>query len=234
MDPRHHIFSDERLASSCVYCGGSAETRDHVPSRFLLDDPLPGNLPVVEACAECNQSFSLDEEYVGCLIDCALTGTAKPSAAHREKVRRALERNASLAGRLDGCKRVDSLGTLVWMPEADRVRAVVLKLARGHAAFELSLPQLDDPASIDAVPLLAMPAAHRDSFERASAGELRGWPEVGSRAFLRACGAFPYSDQAGPWVVVQSGRYRYSVDQPGGVTVRIVIGEYLACQVDWE
>jgi len=212
MDPRHHVFRDERLMGRCVYCGGPPETRDHVPSRFLLDEPLPGNLPVVDACAECNQSFSLDEEYVGCLIDCALTGTARPSDAHREKVRRALERNANLVARLDGRKRVDGRGALVWMPEADRVRAVVLKLACGHTAFELSLLQLDDPGFVEAVPLLAMPDARRDSLERASAGELRSWPEVGSRAFLRACGAFPYSDQAGPWVVVQHGRYRYSVD----------------------
>jgi len=43
-------------------------------------------------------------------------------------------------------------------------------------------------------------------------GELAGWPEIGSRAFVRACGAKADEfAQVGEWVVVQPGRYRYSV-----------------------
>jgi hypothetical protein len=40
-------YADERLVASCVYCGNVTETRDHVPSRILLDEPYPENLPVV-------------------------------------------------------------------------------------------------------------------------------------------------------------------------------------------
>ena len=57
MDPRK-LFVDERMTGMCVYCGGQPDTRDHVPSRVLLDDPLPDNLPVVDACRACNESFS--------------------------------------------------------------------------------------------------------------------------------------------------------------------------------
>jgi len=234
MDPRHHIFSDERLAGHCVYCGGPPETRDHVPSRFLLDDPLPGNLPVVEACVNCNQSFSLDEEYLGCLIDCAMVGTATPSGSQREKVLRALERNSSLAARLDGCKRMDGHGALVWMPEEERVHRVALKLARGHAAFELSEPQLHEPLSVQARPLRVLSQEQRTVFENAGAGQAEVWPEIGSRSFLRACGARPFENWQGPWIVVQPGRYRYAIDLADGLVVQIVIGEYLACRVEWE
>lgn len=37
------------------------------------------------------------------------------------------------------------------------------------------------------------------------------------------------------WQDVQNGRYRYlAVDDEGGVLVRIVVCEYLACEVLWE
>lgn len=61
-------YADDRLISGCTYCDGLAETRDHVPSRVLLDSPLPENLPVVGACWACNNGFSKDEEYFVCLL----------------------------------------------------------------------------------------------------------------------------------------------------------------------
>ena len=54
-------FTDERLRGFCAYCGGPAETRDHVPPRVFLDKPYPSNLPVVSACRECNEDISMDE-----------------------------------------------------------------------------------------------------------------------------------------------------------------------------
>ena len=53
---------DKRLTGMCAYCGGECESDDHVPSKAFLDDPLPKNLPVIDACLACNQGFSLDEE----------------------------------------------------------------------------------------------------------------------------------------------------------------------------
>ena len=40
-------------------------------------------------------------------------------------------------------------------------------------------------------------------------------------------------DECG-WVVVQPDRYRYAVVETGGVVVRMVLSEYLACEVVWE
>jgi hypothetical protein len=35
------------------------------------------------------------------------------------------------------------------------------------------------------------------------------------------------------WIVVQQGRYRYAAESDGSM-VRMVLSEYLACQVVWE
>ena len=42
------------------YCGAYPDTRDHVPSKVLLDEPYPPDLPVIGACQRCNTSYSLD------------------------------------------------------------------------------------------------------------------------------------------------------------------------------
>ena len=79
MDPRH-LFMDERLTGMCVYCGAQPETRDHVPSKVLLDEPYPPELPVVGACEKCNASFSMDEQYLACfLVLCGVETRFPPS-----------------------------------------------------------------------------------------------------------------------------------------------------------
>ncbi|MBX3316386.1 MAG: hypothetical protein KF902_05925 [Phycisphaeraceae bacterium] len=222
--PNH---GDDRNQGWCVYCGGLDETRDHVPSRVLLDEPLPENLPVVPACGKCNSSFSRDEEYLACLVECALTGSLA-TASNRARVGSILERSAGLAARLEAA-RYESGGQAGFSAETDRARNVLVKLARGHAAFEENEPQLGEPASVSFAPFTALSEQQRARFE--SATDPRGfWPEVGSRAMHRAV-----LGEIGPagWVEVQANRYRYRV-HPGGRTVHIVIAEYLAAEVMWE
>lgn len=203
MDPKH-LFVDERLKGSCVYCGGPPETVDHVPSRVFLDDPLPENLPVVEACRECNGGFSLDEEYLACLLECVMAGTTDIEGLAREKVRRSLSRNPRLTAQLEACRWDDDTGRPWWKPDVCSVRAIV-----------------------------AMSEAERQEFEGVGGEAQCLWPELGSRAFLRVLGKSVPPAQVGAWLIVQPGRYRYSVDWQTGVDVRMVIGEYLACRVVW-
>lgn len=233
MDPRQ-LAVDVRLTGMCAFCGGAVETRDHVPPRVFLDDPMPDNVPVVEACEKCNQGLSLDEEYVACLLECAMCGSTQAEALRRYKVKRILAKKPRLAALLDESRTTANDGRVVWIPDARRVRNVILKLARGHAACELSLLQLDEPIRVQSMPFHCMSEAERAEFERAGSGELRGWPEIGSRAFLRACSARPFADESGLWVSVQANRYRYAVEESGGVVVRMVLAEYLACEVEWE
>jgi hypothetical protein len=42
------------------------------------------------------------------------------------------------------------------------------------------------------------------------------------------------SDVFNGWIVVQPGRYRYLAYVDSAVTVRMVLSEYLACEVVWE
>jgi hypothetical protein len=234
MDPRH-LFIDERHTGMCVYCGTHPDTRDHVPSKVLLDEPYPPELSVVGACKKCNSSFSLDEQYLACFLDCVIHGGAEASDLHRPNVKRILEGNPALQLRIEGAWKKDEADNLIWEPEAGRVRNVILKLARGHAAYEL-YPKLEKPSIVGFAPLQILSDDQRSAFEQvAGDDETDLWPEIGSRAFLRAFGKSPDRlPLSGGWVVVQPGRYRYSVSETGGVIVRMVLSEYLACEVVWE
>jgi len=229
MDPRH-LFSDDRLTGLCVYCGNQPSTRDHVPSRVLLDKPYPPDLPVVESCERCNASFALHEQYVACLVECALVGSCAADAVRRDKIRRILCDTPALASRLAKSRQEDDSGGVVWTAEVDRVREVALKLARGHVAYEFSEPRLDEPEHVGFVPFAAMSQDQRQAFESSPPQGL--WPEIGSRAFIRAAKSWA-QPQADAWRVVQDGRYRYSVTQSDEMVVRMVLSEYLACEVVW-
>lgn len=222
-------FADERLVASCVHCGGTTETRDHCPSRVLLDEPHPENLPYLPACASCNSGFSLDEEYFACLVECARTGSVE--AVRRPKVRRILEHSPALATRLIQARSLTDSGGTWFSLEQNRVNNVVLKLARGHAAYELSEPHYEKPSHFMITPLHILTPEARDHFETPPA--TFGWPEVGSRAMQRMGVAFS-TPGISPWIYVQSGQYRYLAVAEGAVLIRIVISEYLACEVLWD
>lgn len=231
MDPRQ-LFADERLTGMCVHCGGEPQTRDHAPSKVLLDDPLPSDVPVVDACESCNASFSQDEEYTACLVECAICGTTDPTGIQRPKIKRILGERPALAAKLNQCCTRSENGGLVWQPEFARVRNVVLKLARSHIAYELSLPRFDEPEVIDFVPMLSLSEHRRAEFESPASSGMVLWPEIGSRAFIAACRGRANMTPDG-WINLQPGRYRYRVDQLDGDSVQMVLSEYLACRVVW-
>jgi len=231
IDPRQ-LYVDERLIGHCIYCGGQPDTRDYLPSRVLLDKPFPLNLPIVEACRSCNEGFSLDEEYLACLVECAICGSAKATGVKRPKVAAILRKHPPLAARLLQSCQVDKEGNKVWQPDLDRVRKVLLKLARGHMAFMLSLTQLPEPDVFYFGPLARMTPEECKNFESPSNSREMLLPEIGSRAFIEMWEAFV--PKWVEWRVVQSGRYRYCISQsPEGDSVHFVLSEYLACRVVW-
>jgi hypothetical protein len=205
------------------------ETKEHLPTKFLLGDPLPDNLYKVRACRTCNSGFSADEQYLACLIDVALVGSVSDSARLRPKVRKTSERRPGLAVRFDAARTEGPTG-VQWKPEMDRVRRVVSKLVQGHAAHELSEPMFRDPDRLEVFPLPLLSREERRSFEQAPRGAY--WPEVGSRAMLRMVEGSP--DMVDGWVVVQAGRYRYLASTGPVRQVRIVLSEFLACEAIWD
>jgi len=225
---------DQRLTGICAYCGAQPDTSDHVPSKVLLDEPYPPELPVVDACENCNTGFSLDEQYLSCFLECVICGTVASSGLQRPNVKRILSENPALQRRIEASQRKDRTGNLLWQPESERIRKMLAKLARGHMGYEL-YPKLEEPDEVASVPFSALSRQERTAFEDASSGELAPWPEIGTRAFLRAFGKRPDQfEQKGDWIVVQPGRYRYAVVETGGVVVRMVLSEYLACLVVWK
>jgi hypothetical protein len=240
-------YGDSRLTQLCLYCRGIIETREHVPSKVLLDEPYPDNLPVVGACAKCNESFSLDEEYLACLIDCVLAGSENPALISRPKIARILREKPALRETFRRARQIVN-GTTSFSIDHLRVRNVILKLARGHAMFELDMPLSEDGVSIEWIPLALMDADARSRFETPLTSSL--FPEVGSRAAQRmAVISVTLASVEDPkkqivqqllvepgWIDVQPGRYRYlaTVVATGHTVVRMVLSEYLACEVIWK
>lgn len=230
-------FVDERQKTWCIHCAKTiceVETnRDHVPTKSLLKNPYPCNLPVVTICKDCNLSFSLDEEYFVSFLSSVLVGSTDPSIQFIPAARRILSRNIKLRARIDDSRDEvvisDNCPKNCFRPEVDRISRIILKNARGHAFFEYGEPMLNDPTHVLFTPLEMLTQKQRDSF--LTINPQKFWPEVGSRMMTRVISG---QDLFKSWVVVQDEVYRYAIVQQGGVLVRTVLYEYLATEVYWE
>lgn len=229
---RRVLFTgDEREIGGCIHCGSPAETLDHVPSKLFLDEPLPANVNGCAACFPCNNSLGQDEEYVTCMVECAATGHADPELVERRKVANILRNSPALVKRLKRA-RAESEAGIVWAIEEDRVKRVIVKLARGHATFELNTPRLDEPNVYWARPRTTLSADELSYFEGTPTGLIGFWPEVGSRMLTRLVEPEPGVFENG-WIVVQQNRYRYRPCWEDGIRVFIELRGYLACEVGW-
>src|SRR5690606_31156137 len=134
-------------------------------------------------------------------------------------------------------------GQIAFVPEIERVNNVMLKLARGHAAFELSQPCREEPDHFWCAPLLLLPEENRELFDAVQFQQILG--EVGSRNMQRLLVTQltrlnengeqqNFGMLINDWVDVQVDRYRYmAIDDMGSLLIRIVIAEYFACEVAW-
>lgn len=236
-------YADNRLIQGCIYCTGPADTRDHVPSKCLLDQPYPANLPVVGCCDVCNQNFSKDEQYFVCLIESVLCGSTDPEKIGRPSVARIMRNLPALRNRIE-TSRTEVDGHIAFVPEFERISNVMLKLARGHAAFELSQPCRAEPNHFWCGPLSSLPQENQEAFNSVHFQEVLG--EVGSRNMQRLLITqiiLPSENGEkqniemliNDWIDIQDERYRYiAIDDMGVFVIRIVIAEFFACEVVWE
>ena len=222
----HEIFNDVRLNGICVFCGSFGDTRDHVPSKALLAKPYPNDLPVVPACKSCNKSFSVDEEYVSCFIDCVMSGSTECNSSINDRTRRAFERNKNLQTAIKLCQ-LNYNGQIFWKVNEKRFNNVVLKLARGHAVYENSEPQLENPSYISFNTFPLMKENEITEFE--TLWERKNlWCELGSRGFIKEVTGVD------GWQIVQPNTYRYNVFHiNGSLVVQFVLREFIACEVCW-
>lgn len=236
-------LADSRLLTYCIYCGGSPDTRDHVPSRCFLEKPFPQNLPVVGCCRSCNQSFSKDEEYLVCLIESAVSGSTNPENIRRASVAKIMRDSPALKKRIE-TSAFESSGRMHYRVEKERAEKVLLKLARGHAAFELSRPLTNLPDHLWWGPIELLTAEERDQFNSVHIQKTIG--EIGSRNQQRLqVTEITLESKSGKretvsllindWITAQDNQYRYiAIDDANYVAVRFVISEYLACEAIWK
>ncbi len=227
MDPKK-LFFDKRILDYCVFCGNVPNTRDHVPSKVLLDQPYPTNLPVVPSCDKCNNLFSIDEPYLACFVECASCDSFELTQLTRATIRKILFEKLKLKNDLINCRKISLNNDVWWTPEEVRVENILLKLAKGHVAYEYSEIMVEKPTS------LIFKAVDKSSLNELIRFETlpqnSALPEIGSRAFLKNI----EMDNKNIWEIVQPDRYRYSVTYSGAMVVRIMLSEYLACEVIWQ
>lgn len=84
----------------CAYCLEAREvTRDHVVSNALFpDEYIRKNVIIAPSCKECNNGFSLDEEFFRNFV-CGISAGVSPEAKtlFHSKIKRALTRKPKLA-----------------------------------------------------------------------------------------------------------------------------------------
>ena len=229
-------FSDQLDSTDCIPCPENSHSgrysRDHIPTKALLNPPYPENLMVVGMCQECNSGFGRDEEYFAALLASVITGSTEPDSLQFPTATRILARNHRLRSRIDAARHVEATsgkGTcVIWTPEFERIERIIVKNARGHVLFELGQAIELPPARVTIVPLEHLSPQQQSEFEHPVGPA--GWPEVGSRLMLRMLETGECKE--GGWIDVQKGVYRYAVDDLP--RVRIVLREYLAAEVIWD
>ena len=216
---QYQNLGDERQYSWCAFCGGDTLTRDHVPSKVLLDKPYPENLPVVSACQRCNAGFSMDEEYLACWIDVAKNNNS-PEGTYpiREKISKILRSRPLIQAKI-----ISLSGNLIDV-DKNRLNNVLTKLAKGHALFELNESHFRLP---DHITWQYLDTEERHHFELVPT--INVFPEIGSRAFQKIIHSNGHE-----WQIVQKDRYRYLTIANGYVLIRIVLSEFLACEILWD
>lgn len=224
MDPRHHSFLDDRLLALCPICRAQPpSTRDHVPAKIFLDDPLPSELQVIPMCRECNQGASLDEEYTACIIDVARIGSCTAGSL-RPKVTSALRHSPPLRSRLRHAEHSDKRGVLGYFVEHERMARVMRKIGQGLLASEGSDAVLDQVLWHT----LETANAAQDLKEEPPGASPFLLPEVGSLALDQAV----TNIGSRKWRTIQAGRFEYRLDYiDQSTSVRMLFSDYLIVEL---
>lgn len=212
----------------CFYCGERADTRDHIPSKVILDEPYPESLAVVPCCRRCNNGFSSDEQYSAVLIECIRVQSIDPHSMLRPKVKDIVDHSPALLQTVKKSVTVDLFGHLSIDEDDVRFKNFVIKLATAHIRYELSLLAIElRPSKISVMEVGIMLEDFKKTFF--SPIQINLLPETSSRQMQ----SLMVSDDGRffiPWMPYQEGIYSYQVN-PETYEVRILIQDFLAIQV---
>jgi len=153
-----------------------------------------------------------------------------------------MQNSPALRKRIEN-SRTEINGQTAFIPESERIYNVMLKLARGHAAFELSQPSRTEPDHFWCGALSSLPKDSQEIFHSVHFQQILG--EIGARNMQRLLVTqMIMQSETGEqknirmlindWIDVQDNQYRYiAIDDMGVIIIRIVIAEYFACEVAW-
>lgn len=213
--------NDVRYDNICCYCQkpfDNNKTRDHIPSKVLLDKPYPENLPRVFCCYDCNQSFSTDEEYFACIIEYLVAGTKTFEKIQRKKIKDLLLKKEHLRNRIE--LNITEKGDQLTFDFTNTVlKNVLKKIMFGHLSYELSNPYIQNPDYLEFNTIDNLTEKEFQNFILESAIDIV--PEIGTRASLShiVINNCPIST----WKIVQKNNYQYKLSIGKNETILKVI-----------
>ncbi len=232
----YYTYWDKNRENGCIYCGDKATTREHVPSKTLLAEPYPTNLPTIPACFNCNNGFSFDEQYFSYYLE-VLKSFIYEDYICNEKILTTLNKSHSLKSLIESqIKKVD--GKVLFEFDEQRFVRIINKLAIGHAGYDFDNVDFDGPKNTWFEFAFFLSDEQKDDF--CSPQIMNKIPELSSRYSCNYCilenietgESFLLNE----WIEVQERRYKYHIylNKDGGISVRSIINEILYCQVDFE
>lgn len=216
-------YIDERTTSVCCYCGTpNPQTVDHVPAKAFLDEPYPDNLRTVKACLQCNNKYSVDEEYVACFLEALACGSTENELLERKKTVSAFEHSPTLRKKIQDSLHFDELPCYVDAGEFfDRFKGIAEKtaiaLARWYGGINAKC------FNTRTFFMDQLPADNIEAFENVGLLKHEVYPEVASR-LLVTLAETSLADVK--WEVIQLNRFRFSIWQRScGMEIRMVFRE---------
>lgn len=219
-------FADERLKYNiCSLCGNpDPDSKEHVIPKVFLEEPFPKNLPTTISCRKCNESYSKDEQYLACLIECVISGTTDPDKIERKKISRTLKNSSGLRKMLKNDK-TSNKGDIFFTIDSKRVENVLIKLARAHLFYYINEINYEHPEILKYEPIINFTSEEKTLFFK-NEGYL--YPEIGSRYFISSI------EENIDWHIIQEDSYQFLIESKSNlITVKILIRNYLACIITW-
>lgn len=160
------LFVDERLKYNiCSLCGNSEpDSKEHVIPKVFLEEPFPNDLPTTISCRRCNESYSKDEQYLACLIECVICGTTDPNRIERKRISRTLKNSPGLKKMLQNNKIISDKGDISYNIDSARVENVLIKLARAQLFYYINEINYKKPLLIKYEPIINFSSEEKTLF----------------------------------------------------------------------
>lgn len=225
----------------CIYCGKSADTREHCPSKTFLKKPYPTNLPVLPSCEHCNNGFSTDELYTKTYIEYAKRINENKESNH-------IGVDSLRPAEKDAISKLNERLEKFNLNEPDyRIRRILVKLAIGHMVYELSEGYciIDRDIELSSVEYYFRSSLSEANWKKLDDPELiddRILPEMGARAYRniyvlqhmdnKSEDAEGTSNCICTWNIVQENFYKYvAIMNINQITVKLIIMNFLYAKV---